>query len=441
MADPSDVMGLQGSYGAQAVTQGLRQRIIDQLNQQQQIQNMDLQRQSAAQHAAEFAQNQQDRQAAAAETRQKNLESAAEHAASTYSPGQSLTPINARNLRMTSQASNVNDGGADNPALAQPPASIMSQGGEQPDIQPGSQPGAVWSGTDAQRTAQKQEAGLQAMGNDPSTPDNIKQWIRLRGNLVKGENPPPAGLFDNPNKAGAKNIPVHTVENGVPVVKYLSQEDVANQTYPEYQAPKEAKLPTEHYQLQPVIDPATGAQTGQYKGFNTTTNRFETVGGDLPGATKAAPGAQQAATWDAKKTDAVGVIDQVDKAIDEAKDLIGPGAGRYASFQQIIGSTDPKVSALKTKLLGMKAKVASAMTPANRQPSAALMQQMDELLGTQVTGEDQHAATKAFREIIGPPQRRANDNTVVFARDASGKLHQGTAGTPLPAGWTLEPKR
>lgn len=178
------------------------------------------------------------------------------------------------------------------------------------------------------------------------------------------------------------------------------------------QAAKAGRQPAQHYsEPKDVWNPKTGQFEPAATTFNTSTGAYEPVKGVAPsGAHKAAPGAAQEAAWTSKRTDAVNKLSIVDKSIDAARDLIGPGQGRVATFEQMLGNPDPRISDLKTKLLSIKDQVAGALTMSNRQPSPVVLKRFDELLGTQLTPESLHAATNALREMLGP-----NDASAVAA--------------------------
>jgi len=204
---------------------------------------------------------------------------------------------------------------------------------------------------------------------------------------------------------------------------------------------KAAQGQPSHYQLAPEVDPKTGQQTGRMLGYNTKTNRFEPISGTVPIGTKAAPGAGQNAQHEQAKQEALGSLDQLDQAIDAAKDLVGPAAGRYSSIQQMVGSADPKIQALGTKMILAKMQVDHAATGTVRAAaSPQLLQRWDNILANQVTPEGLKAAVQAMREILSGNGSVAGGGEagVIYARDEKGQLHQAKAGTPLPAGWTLE---
>ncbi len=165
--------------------------------------------------------------------------------------------------------------------------------------------------------------------------------------------------------------------------------------------PDKDKTPTNSYQLQPEVD-AEGKQTGRFLGYNTKTNAWEPVKGEGPGATKAAPGAAAAATEARSKKDALDTLRQLDAAIDDAKDLVGPGSGRVSNLEQMAGSADPKIQALGVKMKAAKMRADHAITGSVRAgASPVLLQQWDNILANKVTAEGLKAGVKALREILG----------------------------------------
>jgi hypothetical protein len=179
-------------------------------------------------------------------------------------------------------------------------------------------------------------------------------------------------------------------------------EQKAKDRLAQIEAAKAGHQPTNSYQLQPEIDPATGKQTGRYFSFNTKTNTWQPASGEGPSSTKAAPGAAQLAQHDAAKQVALGSLTQLDQAIDNAKDFIGPGAGRISSIQQMVGSQDPAIQALGTKMLLAKMQVDHAASGTVRAgASPQLLARWDNILGQKVTPEGLKAAVQAMREILG----------------------------------------
>jgi hypothetical protein len=164
----------------------------------------------------------------------------------------------------------------------------------------------------------------------------------------------------------------------------------------------------EHFQLQPEIDPKTGAQTGRFLGYNTKTNSFTPIEGVTPQSTKAAPGAGQAAQGERAKTEALASLSQLDQAIEDAKDLVGPGAGRISSLEQMAGSADPRIQRLNAKMKAVKMQVDHAITGSVRAgASPKMMEQWDNILANKVDPAGLKAGVQAMREILGGGEARA----------------------------------
>lgn len=181
-----------------------------------------------------------------------------------------------------------------------------------------------------------------------------------------------------------------------------------------------AKEPTNSFQLQPEIDPATGKQTGRFLGYNTKTNTWAPVQGQGPASTKAAPGAAQLNVEEHFKTEAIDTLKQLDTAIDNAKDLIGPGEGRISNIEQMAGNADPKIQALGVKMKAAKMRVDHAITGSVRAgASPVLLQQWDNILANKITPEGLKAGVQAMREIIGGG---ADGKVEKWVRDASGNM-------------------
>lgn len=134
--------------------------------------------------------------------------------------------------------------------------------------------------------------------------------------------------------------------------------------------------------------------------FDSRTGTARAIPG--AGASRPTPGAAQAAQHEAAKKEALGSLDQLDAAINEAAAFIGPGAGRVSGIQQMIGSQDPKLQALGTKMLLAKMQVDHAATGTVRAgASPMLLQRWDNILSQNVTPEGLKAAVQAMREILG----------------------------------------
>lgn len=155
--------------------------------------------------------------------------------------------------------------------------------------------------------------------------------------------------------------------------------------------------PADHFTFMPKYD-ENGKQVGVIRG-NTKSGELSDAGNQI---TRPTAGAGQAAQHEAAKKEALGSLDQLDQAIDAAKDLIGPGAGRVSSLEQMVGNADPKIAALGTKMLLTKMQVDHAAAGTVRAgASPQLLARWDNILATKVTPEGLKAAVQAMREIIG----------------------------------------
>jgi len=393
--------GAVGAFGLEGLQQALRQRAADQLAQRQaeltmQIQQhrMALDDQEAQRRAEEHAQTVADRQAALEERKQTATENEAAKLGSTLTPDQSIPDPVAQRLGGTMQAANMRM----NPPLAQPPIAGMMQ----PDIVPGQQPGAVWAGTAEQRKTIEDEQKMEALANDPSTSPALKGFLRMRPLLPKGENIP-YQLLTEPN--GPRNpADTHATDRLF---------DIAH--------PLPEKPPPASYQLQPELD-ATGKQTGRFLGYNTKTNSWEPVKGAGPQSTKAAPGAAAANAEARTKTDTLDTLGQLDQAIENARSLIGPGAGQISNVEQMIGNADPRIQALGVKMKAAKMRVDHAITGSVRAgASPVLLQQWDNILANKITPEGLKAGVQAMRELVGPGDSSGGP-VEHWTRDATGKL-------------------
>jgi len=289
-------MGLQAAYGADALQQNLRQRILDQIaEQQRQFQNNRL-TQNDARAAQEHAFTMQSLKDQREATQQNALEGQAQKLAGSLEPDQSIPAPIAGRLRGTLMAANMTE----NPPLDQPPVAGMMQ----PDVVPGQQPGAVWKGTAEQRKQKADEQQIQDLANSPDTPAALKGFLRVRSALPKGENIP-YQLITEPNGPQGSTTDANYMLDGKPIVAIRKAgrltyqgEDVTDRVKP-FVPPTHD--PQNSFQLQPEVD-AAGKQTGRFLGYNTKTNSWEPVKGAGPGATKAAPGAAQARSYQRRKT-------------------------------------------------------------------------------------------------------------------------------------------
>ena len=397
-------------YGLQAT---LRQQVLDRLSQEQQGFQNDVTTRELALREQQAQAQEADRQAQIAERTQAATDAAAGRAGSTLSIGQSIPPQIAGRLRGSMLGASVQD----NPDLVQPPSSAL--GGEamtQPDIQPGSQPGAVWQGTDAQRTDLEQKQSEAALANDPNTTPQMKMFLRARQALPKGENIPYQMITEpnGPTKAPPRLVP--TVQNGRTV--YTPESEAAGLPVPD----KPDKPEKDHYQLQPELD-ATGKQTGKYFSFNTDRNRWETVQGEGPGATKAAPGAAQNNRQQTLAGYANEDIDSALKQVEGAEKagLLGPVNGRVVGqfLGGVVGSTgnpqtDNQLGALRGAIQTLNTSYGPAITGSPRGAGAA--NKLKTVLDTDKFSAD--SLRGALGEMKAATGRRSTDAT-----PAAGSVH------------------
>lgn len=163
------------------------------------------------------------------------------------------------------------------------------------------------------------------------------------------------------------------------------------------QGPKE---PTPHFTPVPLYDDK-GMPTGAAS-FNTLSGAMSPITTPGGAQVRPAPGASQAATHAQAKKDALGSLDQLDQAIESARNFIGPGAGRVTSINKMIGSQDPSVQALGTKMLLTKMQVDHAAAGTVRAgASPTILARWDNILSDNVTPEGLKAAVQAMREVLG----------------------------------------
>ncbi len=156
--------------------------------------------------------------------------------------------------------------------------------------------------------------------------------------------------------------------------------------------------PQQHFTPLPQYDEKGNPTAPMAFDSNTGTARA------IPGVAtnRPAPGAAQDAQHEKAKKEALSSLDQLDQAIENARNFIGPGAGRVSSVQQMVGSQDPALQALGTKMLLAKMQVDHAATGSVRAgASPTLVARWDNLLAQKVTPEGLKAAVQAMREILG----------------------------------------
>lgn len=429
-------IGLEAAGGLSAVQALLRQRFDDQIAAQERNQRamesdreFGLKSQEANLRGQAFKQQSADRADALAQRVQGERDTAALKAAPSVGMGNSIDqPQYAKTFAGTAAESQFQ------PQMTLP-ATQMSGTGDPGSMQAQPAPQTptgrqTFLGTPQQRQEAQDSSALDALASDPSTPAPVRGFLRVRKVIPKGESVP-AQLFEpKPEHVGeVKETPQGFVRIG-------TDNSVTPITSGGAQVTGRHEDGQPHYQLQPELDPKTGAPTGRFFGYDTKTNSFHIVAGVTPAATKAAPGAAQTATETRTKSEALDTLAQLDQAIENAKSMIGPGEGRISNLEQMAGNADPRIQALGVKMKAAKMRVDHAITGSVRAgASPVLLQQWDNILANKITPEGLKGGVQAMREIIGG----GSGGGTIRARDAQGVLHEAPAGTTLPTGWKLEP--
>lgn len=366
-------MGLESAYGNASMADQIRQRIKDQIEAQQRAQALAQQQftnnrltandaRQAEEHAANMASLNDQRKASQAQMQEGD----AAKIAPMLSINQSLPPMIAGRLRNTMQGANM----ADNPPLAQPPNMPDMM---QPDIVPGEQPGAVWKGTDAQRSGEEQKQLRGRLINNPDLTDRERLMINMENAGLKV----PANMEAKPTV----RQPVQVGPQGI----FTDPADAIGK--PGYHAPQ-----------QPIVVQTGNGPQLLNRGQGTTTPIKEAGSGATVTGPATASEKQAAQT----KKETLDTLAQLDQAIENAKDLIGPGQGRISNLEQLAGSGDPRIQALNVKMKATKMRVDHAITGSVRSgASPTLLQQWDNILANKVTPEGLKAGVQAMREILG----------------------------------------
>jgi hypothetical protein len=144
-----------------------------------------------------------------------------------------------------------------------------------------------------------------------------------------------------------------------------------------------------------------GKPTGRYFSVDRRTNQWTQPGGAGPTATKTAPGQAELNTRAADQTEATRTLNLLDKSIDDASSMIGPGEGRVSNIEQMIGNQDPKIQRLGVFMKAAKMKIDGLMGSRRAAASPYLMKQWDNLLANNITPEGLKSAVEAMREVVG----------------------------------------
>jgi hypothetical protein len=287
---------------------------------------------------------------------------------------------------------------------AAPPASIAAPGQEAPAPDPGtvanspapSQQLFTRIPTAQEQQQQREDAAYQQLAS--LFPIGSRERTVLDYEHATGKNAP-ASLVGNPNE------PLEEINN-----------NGVSKLVPRSQAIGKAKF--HEPQQTPVIEIHTVDANGNP--ITKVVPKAEAVGKDF-----AAAPSGQAATKAADRQHAIASLDQLDKAIEAAKDLIGPGAGRISSIEQTIGNPDPKIATLGTKLLLAKMQVDAGIGGARAAASPQLLARWDNLLTQKLTPEALHASVQAMRDILQAGQAPTSGGTKLSAEELIKKYGGG----------------
>ncbi len=297
-------LGLVGAFGQQGLRDSIKQRLMEeQAAKQQAFLNMLAERRVATdeqqvKQQGDWQRAQFEEKVAAAN------EAEVGKGVSGLSIDQSIPDPLARRIGPTMHAANMRI----NPALAQPPNMPDMM---QPDIVPGQQPGAVWTGTDKQREGEQMKRGQLRIIE--SLPAGSRERLALEYEQATGKNPP-AGVFD-PKPTPTE--PLEQVnEGGKPI--YRPRGEAIGK--PAYHVPPQPSTVVVQGPNGPMIVDKTGG-----------------TGKPVTDPSGAPVGPTDSAAVKTQKTQATNVrvhIADISKQADEINKLglMGPVGGRWAAF-------------------------------------------------------------------------------------------------------------
>lgn len=385
-------LGLSGPAAVTSMQDAVRQRILDALaKQQQEFSNQ--QKQAESDRADRQLQMQEQEHAAALQERQQQ---AAVGNATKLAPDlpmdQNLSPQAVGILRM---------GGMGGQAYAPPTMADTASG--KPFVSQDANP-SVNLGTPAQQKDAADSATIDRMANDPKTPPAISGFLRMRGALPKGENIP-YQLITEPNGPPKAPEPLEQVVDpttGKPTLKPRSQS--AGLT--PYHVPPSADSD------EVVMQGATGPVI-----VNKRTGASRPVT-DGSGAAMGLKPTSQQQTHEMAKGEAQDTLNQLEQALNDAKDLIGPGAGRVSNLEEMVGNQDPRINTLGVNMLATKAKVNAALTPSTRSAmNPAALAMWDNFLANKVSEPGLRATIQAMRGVVGKPAAATSGGTKLSAAE------------------------
>lgn len=378
-------LGLSGPYGVASMQEAVRQRILDQLSKQQQEFDNAQKVQAGAREDQKLQMQQQEH---AATLKERQQQAAVGNATK-------LAPDLPMNQNVTPQAENILRQGGMSGQLYRPPTMADTESGKPFD--PSTAMPAVNLGTPGQQKDATDSAAIDAMAKDPNTSAALRGFLRMRSALPKGENIP-YQLITEPNGPPQSIGDGNYMLNGKPIVGQKNRQgrilyqgqDVTDQVTP--------------YVQPPTTDSDETVQQGP-NGLvvvNKRTGVSRPVTAGVGGAALGLKPTAQMQTHELAKSEAQDTLTQLDQALEQAKDLVGPGQGRVSNVEEIIGSQDPRLNTLGTKMLAAKVKVNAALTPSVRAGmNPAALAVWDNLLANKVTPEGLKATIQAMREIVG----------------------------------------
>lgn len=317
------------------------------------------------------------------------------------------------------------------PAPNEPPAQMGLTGAADPMVRP-------YVGSPAQRDKIAMRGQQQALIDSLPEGDPRKDEIRQSWQAEAAGLKVPAGFFSKQSNADSQAVFRQSPHSGSVERLVDGQWTPWNGDVPRNSHFMTEPAPTQSsFQLQPEVDPKTGAQTGRFFSFDTKNNRFSLVDAPVggPTGTKAAPGAAQAMTKDASKRDAQATLEHMKTDIDEADKagLIGPSAGRISDLERMIGSPNPIATRLAARMMAAKMQVDAGIGGMRAAASPALLQRWDNILSAKMTKENLLAATQIMQDMVGGSAHETiNAPATSTPASAPKRIRYGLDGKVIP---------